>query len=303
MRATATVTAAAKRVTKNAGVASSDSCDARCMRALTIVIVMFAASPVRADAPQDVTHSFQAFVDGIAANKPDVAGVDVLISPWGWTVAPDAATIAALHDQLVKPRLAKVVVFATPTAAWLAADVSAVLPSINGGGGGPGVLRASAVLDHDAKGWHVRVAQLSRAAANDATPHERCETTMPSDIEAGATSTPAQAAIDALDAGKLSTVISTDKQALMIGSAPNERLTGPAIAKLFTKLVIERSPRDGKKAAFRAGSAGDLVWVVLPTWAPKYCVEYLTLFVLRKESGSWKIIHQHYEQVSLAGVL
>lgn len=272
------------------------------MRHLLAAMLILVAAPAAADPAADVTRTMQAFFDGIAAHKADTAGVEVLIAPWGWTVGPDAAAFDLLHDQLVKPKLSKVVATASATSAWFSADVTAQLPAVDG----PtvaGHLRASAVLEKTSTGWHVRVVQLSRAAPNGTGQVERCTPNMPADIAPGAASAPAQTVIDALDAGKVASVMSTDKHALMIGSAPNERYTGPAIAKLFGKLALERSPRDGARAAFRAGTAGDLVWIVVPTWTSKYCVEYLTLFVLHQEGNAWKIVHQHYAEVSYAGVL
>lgn len=263
------------------------------MRAALIVGVISIASVAHADPAADAKAAFQRFVDSVAAKKaPD--DVDTFITPArddddDVGDAEKAATAVGKPVKIVATGIAK-----SGTGAWIAATL--------------GSTRATAFLVKDAKGWHVTAAHWSTAHAEARfTADDGVGCGMVNEVLRWPAHVPkdAKAAADALDkafmppdGGKHGPLdlaaLSDDKSALVFGSAPKEQWTGGAkIKKVFDGWKIDLGA--GSDLA-RAGiaSGGDLAWVAEPVTTDLMCKQYRAMFVLQKEGGAWKIVHQHY---------
>jgi hypothetical protein len=269
-------------------------------RVLLVAALVLVSSVARADAPADVAQAFTGFVASLGTDKPAMAGVELFIPPgYDDDPLPDADTLAKLRKALPAPKLSGVSVRIAPSgkAAWLVGQIAAHVPHDQ--------LRASAVLVRDDAGWHVRATEWSVAVPNRDMDcgaidyYYNPPNSVPADLVATV-----NAIADAFDAGhpgKAVTVMSDDKGAIAIGSAPGELFTGGAqIKSVFKKWWISaESHTDDKPPPYRANiaPAGDLMWIAMPISSPpRQCTMYRALFVLAKESAGWRIVNQHYAE-------
>ena len=272
---------------------------------MVAALVMAFATPVRADVTADVTKDYTAFVTSVAAGKVP-AGVEVFIAPETDTVI-EGGLSDDFKTELPKPTVSNVTVVTSKSgsSAWLVADLAGVVPNRDDKRSA-GTLRTSAFLVHDKTGWNVRAADWSVAVADQKLPDDigcgnldhqwmiQDRGKVPKGLEPQVT-----AALEALHKGKLASVLSDDKRAIAIGSAPKDRFVGgAAIKKVFKKwqLGIVYVPGTGPLPAVAGtGPDDDLMWFVTPVLAPhELCTEYRTFFVLQREGSDWKIVHQHY---------
>jgi len=268
------------------------------MRFFAILVVL--AGTARADVSADVTKSVAALVDGVSTGKPDLAGVELFITPGGRDPLPDHDALVDLQKLVGKGKLGNVTVVATKSGAWLYGELATK----------PDPIRITAVLALDGKAWKVRATHWSIATPNRPIPG--CG--MLSDewylapSVAKALEAPVKAIFDALsgntianNTGAFAKLMSDDKAALAIGTAPKERFEGGAkIKSLFAKWTLldpARDPENHDPLPARANLAGDLAWIMMPVGAPsQMCTTYRALFVLAKEPAGWRIVHQHYAE-------
>ncbi len=164
-------------------------------------------------------------------------------------------------------------------------------------------MRVSAFLVLAANGWQVTATHWSVAVPNRVV--EMCGAVMnewnvkpsvPKDLEA-----PVRSVLEALRDNRFVKVLSDDKNALVIGSAPDELFTGGAsIKSIFKKWSIgaySLAPVDELPARAGSGPDGELMWIALAVAAPaQLCTTYRTLLVLQNEKAGWRIVQQHYSE-------
>jgi ketosteroid isomerase-like protein len=171
----------------------------------------------------------------------------------------------------------------------------------------------SAFLFKDDKGWHVQATHWSTGEPDRKT--EMCgdlqEWRLDPRIGPGAKDA-VKAVYDALEGdwmmeGGVKTegfakLLSADKNAFVIGSAPKETFAGGAKIKgIFKKWMISTTVPENDEYLARAavGPDGEMMWIAMGVTAPpQLCTTYRTLFVLAKESGGWRIVHQHYSRAT-----
>jgi ketosteroid isomerase-like protein len=286
----------------------------------SLVVLIFAATTAHADPAADATKAFTAFVDGVAAGKAQ-PGLELFITPFrdDDPVPKDLTAVKKLLDKQ-KVKVGKVVVSKAGKSAWLIADITARVP--RNGKLKSEALRASALLVLDGTAWRVRATEWSAAVPNH--PTNMCglmdrewhfTPSVPADLVA-----PVAAVIAALADMPSSAdlpvavgpsvrepflkLLSDDPNAVVIGSAPNEKFTGgAAIKKLFKKWNVtwggdgeDVSKDKGPVARAGAGPDGELLWLYTTASSHEQCTDYRALFVLAKEPAGWRIVHQHYSE-------
>lgn len=263
------------------------------LRGIVAIAVVLAASPVRADPARDVTAAFTAFAGSLATDKPALDDLDAFLPPaMAETPLPQAKDVAHLFRAAPDVKVLQLVISPSGHSAWLAATLD-------------GVDRASAVLARDGHGWHVRAADISAPVADEvADPscgNASNQWDAPREVPA-ALAAPVRALLDAISSpDTFVPMISDDRRALVFGSAPGETFRGgAAIKKVFKRWRISSSYAPGDKdaeldAIAGTGPDGELIWVITPIMGPsKLCTMYRGFFVLAKEHGAWKLVHQHY---------
>jgi hypothetical protein len=281
-------------------------------RSIVVAVVMVmlvlagGGGPARAGVEDEVTKAFGGFVDGVAAGKPLPKGLELFTTPISDDALPES--LAPVRAMLPASKVVKVVALvpsASGKSAWLAAEISAlVTPS--GEKPRADVLRATAVLSLEGGAWVVKAAHWSVAQKN--VKPEMCGD-MGDSWEMGSAVplalTPAVVAVlEALDSGKPArfvALMSDDKRAQVFGSAPKETFVGgKKIKGIFKKWSVEMSfwEKDDPTLPARAGvtADGELMWMATTVAYYRLCVSYRALFVMAKEKGAWKIIHQHYSE-------
>ena len=267
------------------------------MRFAILTALLLVPAAAGADTTTDVSKAFTAFVDGVVGKQPVPASVDTFITPF-LDPQPVPQELGSLRSLIGAPKLkvTKVVPSKSGTSAWLVADVPIKA----------GVMRASAFLVHGDDGWHVTATHWSMSAPN--TVVETCGAIMndwkvPSAVPKNlvAPVTAIFNALDASDGTAFVKLLSDDKNALAIGSAPDEELSGGSIKTIFKhwKLGLNFWNHDADELPARAGMGpdGDLMWVALAVAAPsQLCTTYRALLVLQKEKTGWRIVHHHYSE-------
>lgn len=278
------------------------------MLALVVMVVIgVGAGAARAGVAEDVTRAFNGFVDGVAAGKPSPAGLELFVTPLSYEAAlpTDLAPIRAMLPASKVVKVLAVVPSAGGKSAWVAAEISALVKP-RGEKARADVLRATAVLALDGGAWTVRAAHWSIAAKNvkpgmcgDLRAQWEIDSAVPPVL------TPAVAVVlQALDSGKPAQFVglmSDDKRAQVFGSAPKESFVGgKKIKGIFKKWSVEILgwDKDDPRLPARAGVTpdGELMWMLTPIDYYRLCVSYRGLFVMAKEKGAWKIVHQHYSE-------
>lgn len=302
---------------------SANLWERECMRVCAVVVlaIMVGASGVaRADANADVTKAFGAFIDSVATGKAATSGVDVFITP-AHDETDDNGVAAAVPSDLSdlkamiassKLKVTKVVASKGGTSAWIAGEISGSIERKGRKKKEP--IRVSAFLVNGDKGWQVKATHWSTGEPDVKT--DMCGMMEPWRVspsiakDADAT---VKAIFKALESdwaeeggvkytpAKFQKLLSDDKNAVAIGSAPKEVFSGGAkIKSVFKKWEISASASEGNYNARAAiGPDGEMMFVAMSITAPpQLCTAYRTLFVLAKESGGWKIVHHHYSQAT-----
>ncbi|MGE5184065.1 MAG: nuclear transport factor 2 family protein [Acidobacteriota bacterium] len=269
--------------------------------ALAVLVALALPSPARADTRADVTAAFTAFVNAYAAPKPDLGTIELLMEPQSFE-EEDLPVPAKLTQGLQQPKLAKLVrLVVSPggTSAWVAAEISA---RVRGDKWKPETVRASAVLVLDGKAWRVTAAHFSVAMPEQPAPpgcgnasnQWEAPQKTPKALEPLVRQT-----MNAIgDAKQFAAAMSDSKDALLYGTSPGETFSGgAAIKKIFRKWHVSAWTAEDQPPHAVAGASPDgaLVWLAVPIMAPtQMCSMYRGFFVLAKEPGGWKIVHQHY---------
>ena len=263
------------------------------LRGIVTVAVVLAASTVRADPARDATAAFTAFVGSLATDKPALDDLDAFLPPaLAETPLPQAKDVAHLFRAAPKVKVLQLVISPSGRSAWLAAELG-------------DAYRASAVLARDDHAWHVHAADIS-APVPDVVADPDCGSASnqwdaPREVPA-ALAPQVRALLDAISSpATFVPMISGDRRALVFGSAPHETFRGgAAIKKVFKHWEISSSYAPGDKdadldAIAGTGPDGELIWVITPIMGPsRLCTMYRGFFVLAKEHGAWKLVHQHY---------
>jgi len=242
------------------------------------------ASLAHASPSGDVTKAFQAFVDAGGTSEP---ALELFIPPQGdspdehfeWAALPKDKGEARGYLDHPKVVTKKVVVSASGTSAWLAADIkNAKLP-----------LRASAFLIKDDKGWHVTAAHWSRAQ----TPVKPAACKSLQFEWRPKASVPAEAREPVLAVMK---TLGHDFPSVM---APGGLVWGPGAAAPDFGHWKVTGPwhEEGKDLSARANIApdGQLAWMALEVGGPtELCTDYRAFYVVEKTKAGWRVVHQHY---------
>ena len=272
------------------------------LAALAAVMVAGTGS-ARAGADADVTRAFTAFVDGVAAGKPEPPGLEAFLTPTDDDLVQGGPALRAML-KAPKVKVLQVVVSKGGTSAWLAAEIPAQVP-VAGKKPRADTLRATAFLTFDGASWTVRSAHWSLAVKN-AVP-EMCgaidEWRVEPDVPA-ALLPAVKKVLEVLDEDKPASfvgLLSDDKRALVFGSAPRETFVGGAKIKgVFKKWSVSLPYWDRDDPALPAaagvGPDGELAWIDTGVAYFKLCATYRTTFVLAREKAGWKIVHQHYSE-------
>ena len=266
-----------------------------------VVVALLLAVPARADVTADVTKDYTTFVTAVAGGKVP-AGVELFI-------APASDSITGLNDDFKKelptPKLSNITVVPSKSgsSAWIVADLAGLVPGKDKAVAG--TLRTSAFLVHDATGWHVRAAHWSAGKPERIPPQDNGCGMVDQEWSlrdhgkvAKALEPDVKAVLDALRKD-FTAILSDDKRAITIGSAPNERFNGgAAVKKLFKRFKISNVVESSESplAVVAGGSTdNDLMWIAMPVMAPHIvCTEYRAFYVLQREGSDWKVVHQHY---------
>lgn len=286
-------------------------------RIVFLAIALF-VSTAHADSKADVTQSFASFIDAVATQKP--APVELFIVP-GYddqddktpeTRLPVPADLADTRAVIASSKLkvARVVVSAGGKSAWIAGEIAGRVDKKK-----TAPIRVSAFLAKDDKGWHVVATHWSMGVKDVKT--EMCglrdpwklvpsvpknaaplvklvfDALEPSDFQAGVG--------PIFDTSKFTKILSDDKNAYAIGSAPKEMFAGAKIKAVFKKWKLQAETGEAGTYPARAGLGpdGELAWIAMGVIGPdELCVSYRTLMVLAKEPTGWKIVHQHYSQAA-----
>jgi ketosteroid isomerase-like protein len=301
------------------------------MRDLLVLAVISAASVASVESvahasPQsDVTRTFQAFVD--AAGNSEPAALELFIPPQGdspdehfeWAPLPKDRGEARGYLEQPKVVVKKLAISPSGTSAWLAADIKnasrADTTSVgradttnagradttnagradtkNAGGadtksaGKP--LRASAFLVKDDKGWHVTAAAWSRAA----TPAK------PAQCKSLAFEWRPKAQVPAAAREPVLAVLKLLGHDFTKAMAPGGVIFGVGAAQPdFGKWKITGPWHEaGNELSARANIApdGQLAWMAVEVGGPaEQCTDYRAFYVVAKDKGAWRIVHQHY---------
>lgn len=284
-----------------------------------VLALLLAPSQALADDGADVQKAFGSFVDGVATGQGNTAGVDLFITP-GSGETNDDGFVEALPVDLAETRgmiatsklkVSKVVVSKSAKSAWIAGEVAGKIQ--RKGKPKKEAIRVSAFLFKDDKGWHVQATHWSTGEPDVKT--EMCgsldDWRVVPRIAPGAQDT-VKAVYAALDGDflqeggvkpeKFGKILSNDKNAFVIGSAPKETFAGGAKIKgVFKKWAISATTPDDAKLTARAavGPDGEMLWIAMGVTAPlQLCTSYRTLFVLAKERAGWRIVHHHYSRAT-----
>ncbi|HUQ03764.1 MAG TPA: nuclear transport factor 2 family protein [Kofleriaceae bacterium] len=288
-------------------------------RIVLALALLLAPSVALADDGADVGKAFTSFVDGVARGQPGATtGVDLFITPGDGDVEdgfvqPVTADLAETRGMIAggKLKVNKVVVSKSARSAWIAGEVPGAVKRKGKVKKEP--VRVSAFLFKDDKGWHVQATHWSTGEPDR-------KTDMCGDLEewrlepriAPAAKETVKAVFGALEGdalmeggvttGGFAALLSADKNAYVIGSAPKETFVGGAkIKSVFKKWKISAySPEDDAYLArATVGPDGEMMWVALSVIAPpQLCTSYRTLFVLAREAAGWRIVHQHYSSAT-----
>lgn len=285
------------------------------MRVFVFLMVIIAATPARADVTADIKQTFKVFVDGVG--KKQFGKVELFIPP-GIESAGMPTGVEELAATIPRPIITylTVVPSASGKSAWLAAEISAHVTRRDqelGKRVRESSLRASAYLVLDGGAWRVTATHWSVAHPNVKQEPETCGrpyffmlSNVPKQFVA-----PVNEVIEAIRADdapdsktrRFSALMSDDKRALLIGTAAGERVTGgPAIKALFKRWTIgirDDPDHPNNKMPARAGGDGELMWIGMNVTSPaQFCILYRALFMLAKEPGGWRIVHQHYSETN-----
>jgi len=288
------------------------------MSRLLVMVLLLAPSVALADDGADVTKAFGAFIDGVAKGQAGVTtGVDLFIVP-GSGESNDDGFYEPMPTDLddtramlasAKLKVSKVVVSKGAKSAWIAGEVAGTV--VRKGKKKKEPLRVSAFLFKDDKGWHVQATHWSTGEPD--VKSDMCgsldDWRVVPRIGPGAKdavkSVFAALEGDMMMEGGVTTegfgkVLSADKNAFVIGSAPKETFTGgPKIKGIFKKWKISAFQPENDDYPVRAtvGPDGEMLWIAMGVIAPpQLCTTYRTFFVLAKEAGAWRVVHQHYSQ-------
>jgi hypothetical protein len=241
----------------------------------------------------DVTKAFQSFVETAGTAEPKL---EVFIPPQGdspedntWPVLPkDKGEVRGYLDH-PKVVVKKLVVSASGTSAWLAADIkNAKLAA----------LRASAVLVKSDKTWQVVATAWSRAMKPP--PVETCKVMQfewRPKAHVPAEARPAVIAMmKALNPSASFTDVMTGSSNAVLFAPNTTTIGGAAIKNVFrTWKVTGPWHEPGKELSAHAGLAGELAWMVMEIGgSPEQCTDFRAFFVLAPEAGGYKLVHQHY---------
>ena len=187
---------------------------------------------------------------------------------------------------------------------WVAAEITAKVPrddKIK-----KESLRASAFLVKHDGAWSVRATHWSAGEKNKVD--HGCgalsfEWTFERSVQAKL-EPQVKAVLDAFgeyETAALVKLLSDDRRAYVIGSAPGEKFVGgPKIKALFKKwnvgLLYSDPDEPGLPARAAIAPDGELMWMTTATMVAKMCTSYRTFLVLAKESAGWRIVHQHYSE-------
>jgi hypothetical protein len=295
----------------------------RSMRVCAVVVlgILVGVSGVaRADANADVTKAFGAFIDSVATGKASTSGVDVFITPAhdetddNGVAAPVPSDLSDVKAMIASSKLkvTKVVASKGGKSAWIAGEISGSVERKGKKKKEP--IRVSAFLVSSDKGWAVKATHWSTGEPDVKTDMcgmmepWRVSPNVPKDTEATVKAMFTALASDWAEEGgvkytpaKFQKLLSDDKNAVAIGSAPKEVFaSGAKIKSIFKKWEISANLDEGKPNARAAmGPDGEMMFVAMSITAPpQLCTAYRTLFVLAKESGGWKIVHHHYSQAT-----
>jgi ketosteroid isomerase-like protein len=266
-----------------------------------LAILTTRAPRAHADAKGEVLAAFANTVTAMAAGKP-TPGIEMLILP-DLAYGDDAATRATLRAMIGKPTISTKALVVSPsgTSAWMAAEIAAKVPRDGKVRDEP--IRASAFLVRDDRGWHVRAGHWSFAEPNQII--STCGDIEPWIPPAGPNAAGAEDAFAALEAAlhtyrpaAFVALLSDSADAFMFGTAPGESFRGAAIKGLFKRFTLTQVSVDaGEGAPVLSGIApdGQLLWLVAAVDPPtQYCTSYRAFYVLARERGGWRIVHQHY---------
>jgi ketosteroid isomerase-like protein len=266
--------------------------------------LLVAASTARAEPRADVAKVFTAFVDSLSTDKPAVDGIDVVLTPYGGEDEDVTVPIDELKHLVDHPalKILRVEISRSGKSAWIAAEVAT--PFHLGDKLVPTKLRASAFLALDGSAWKVRAAEISAPKPEHRDP--TCGATdfywKPKPNVPTAAAPVVKVMTEALDdyghRAAFVGVLSDDPTSLVFGSAPDEQYSGGrAIKAVFRKWAIHLDYHGNDPVPARAGLGpdGELAWVVLAISSPpELCTGYRALFVVAKEAGGWRVVHQHY---------
>ncbi|MBV8758618.1 MAG: hypothetical protein JO257_15130 [Deltaproteobacteria bacterium] len=254
------------------------------MRRVLVVALVSAVSVAHASPKDDVTRTFQQFVDSAGTAEPSL---ELFIPPQGdspdehyeWPVLPkDKGEVRGYLD---KPKVVvkKVAVTASGTSAWLAAEIqNASRP-----------LRASAFLVEDDKGWHVMAAHWSRAT----TPRK------PAQCKSLAFEWRPHAQVPDAAREPVIAVMKTLGRNFASVMAPGGVVFGvdTKAPDFATWKVTGPWHEQGKDISARANIApdGQLAWMALEVGGPtELCTDYRAFYVVAKDKAGWRVVHQHY---------
>ena len=271
---------------------------------LVMVVVGVGAAPAVAGVDADVTKAFTGFVTRVAAGKPLPPGLEVFITPFDDEGVP--ADLAPLAAMLPAPKVKVLQVMASKSgrSAWIAAEVTAQV-TVAGKKPRADAIRSSAFLAFDGAAWTVRAVHWSIAVKN--VKPEMCGDLglgwQTPDVSA-ALAPAVKTVLEVLDQDSppaFAALLSDDKRSLVFGSAPRETFAGGARIKgVFKKWSVSLPNWDRDDPALPAtaglGPDGELGWMATRVAYFRLCTSYRTLFVLAKEKGAWKIVHQHYSE-------
>jgi hypothetical protein len=248
------------------------------------VVVLLAAATAHASPAGDIGKTFQAFVDSGGTSEP---ALELFIPPQGdspdehfqWPVLPKDKGEARGYLDHPKVVMKKLVVSASGTSAWLAAEIKNAKPP----------LRASAFLVKDARGWHVTAAHWSRAQ----TPVK------PAACKSLAFEWRPKAAVPEAAREPVLAVMKTLGRNFPSVMAPGGLVWGPgAAAPDFHRWKVTGPwHEEGKDLSARANIApdGQLAWIALEVGGPtELCTDYRTFYVVEKTKAGWRVVHQHY---------
>jgi ketosteroid isomerase-like protein len=285
------------------------------MTRLAVLTLALLVSTAHADPKADVTGAFASFIDAVATNKP--APVELFIVPGDddgeQFKDPVPADLADTRALIASPKLkaTTVVVSAGGKSAWVAGEIAGKIE--RGGKTKNEPIRVSAFLAKTDKGWRVIATHWSTGEPDASAEYcgmlDAWEPVASIPIDAAPLVKQVFDALDPVDfkagegpvydTSKFGKILSDDKNAYAIGSAPKELFSGAKIKAVFKKWKIQPETDEPGKYPARAGLGpdGEMAWLVFGMRGPEaLCVSYRTFMVLAKEASGWKVVHQHYSR-------